>query len=74
MVKYITYEYLSISSITIIMSIDSEAMKSKQKRGLFGRIRSCGFLSIFTVDFLLFLASAGGSYHAGHSLLLPNLT
>ena len=31
---YITYEYLSISSITIIMSIDSEAMKSKQKRGL----------------------------------------
>ncbi len=38
--------------------------------GIKGRSRSGGFLSVFTIAFLLFLAPAGGSNPARHSLNL----
>ena len=41
-------------------------ISGKHKICFKGRIRSGGFLRIFTIDFLLFLVPAGGSNSAGH--------
>ena len=57
--NFVIYKYIinQVSKLVIIFLV--------KKVRIMGRIRSCMFLCIFTVAFLLFLAPAGGCNPAG---------